>query len=101
MGQLGRGTLWVRPIVNRPTAAFARESGGSPGCPSGRAQAANRLPACPTSPAIPLSCRAWPANPLTTRCPIASYPARQHGSMYDNAVFSATIPPAKSPPAQC
>src|ERR1035441_3862697 len=23
VGQLGRGTLWVRPIVNRPTAALA------------------------------------------------------------------------------
>ena len=41
VGQLGRGTLWVRPIVNRPDAALAPDGGGS--------QPPRRLPACPTS----------------------------------------------------
>ena len=51
VGQLGK----LRPIVNRPNASFARDSGGSPGYPLGRAQDAI-LPH--NTPAIPLPCRA-------------------------------------------
>src|ERR1017187_9210188 len=40
-GSLRRGTLWVRPIGTRPTAAFAPDSGGS--------QPPRRMPACPIS----------------------------------------------------